>query len=232
MPSPLLNYTEKQLQPLIDIYTVNKAQAKAVRSAVDNDAFTLIQGPPGSGKTKTIVAIVGAILSDSLSDRQTTTRIQIPKSANSNDTSAPVSKKLLVCAPSNAAVDELVMRFKAGVKTLKGVHKEVKIVRLGRSDAINNNVVDVTMDELVKKRLGQTNGDKDAREKTQLIMKEHQAISEQVRSARAKLDSGEAKGKEDREWWSDVRRAWEISLETGQIASISPKGIRCTNPNW
>ena len=43
---------------------------------------------------------------------------------------------------------------------------------------------------------------------------------------------GEAKGKEDREWWSDVRRAWEISLETGQIASISPKGIRCTNPGW
>jgi hypothetical protein len=43
---------------------------------------------------------------------------------------------------------------------------------------------------------------------------------------------GEAKGKEDREWWSDVRRAWEISLESGQIASIPPKGIRCTNPNW
>jgi hypothetical protein len=43
---------------------------------------------------------------------------------------------------------------------------------------------------------------------------------------------GEAKGKEDKEWWSDVRRAWEISLETGEIASISPKGVRCTNPNW
>lgn len=43
---------------------------------------------------------------------------------------------------------------------------------------------------------------------------------------------GEARGKEDKEWWSDVRRAWEISLETGEIASISPKGIRCTNPNW
>lgn len=43
---------------------------------------------------------------------------------------------------------------------------------------------------------------------------------------------GEAKGKDDKEWWSDVRRAWEISLETGQIASISPRGIRCTNPNW
>jgi hypothetical protein len=43
---------------------------------------------------------------------------------------------------------------------------------------------------------------------------------------------GEAKGKEEKEWWSDVRRAWEISLETGEIASIPPKGVRCTNPNW
>jgi hypothetical protein len=43
---------------------------------------------------------------------------------------------------------------------------------------------------------------------------------------------GEAKGSENKEWWSDVRRAWEISLETGEIASIPPKGVRCTNPNW
>ena len=43
---------------------------------------------------------------------------------------------------------------------------------------------------------------------------------------------GEAKGSETKEWWTDVRRAWEISLETGQIASIKPKGIRCTNPGW
>lgn len=43
---------------------------------------------------------------------------------------------------------------------------------------------------------------------------------------------GEAKGSEDKEWWTDVRRAWEISIETGQIASVKPKGIRCTNPGW
>ena len=43
---------------------------------------------------------------------------------------------------------------------------------------------------------------------------------------------GEAKGNENKEWWSDVRRAWEISLETGEIVSIAPKGVRCTNPNW
>jgi hypothetical protein len=43
---------------------------------------------------------------------------------------------------------------------------------------------------------------------------------------------GQAKGSEDKEWWTDVRRAWEISLETGQISSIKAKGVRCTNPAW
>lgn len=42
----------------------------------------------------------------------------------------------------------------------------------------------------------------------------------------------EVKGNEEKEWWTDVRRAWEISLETGQIASVKPKGVRCTNPDF
>lgn len=43
-PSPLLNYSDKHLDLIIANYKVNKAQAKAVKSAIDNDAFTLIQG--------------------------------------------------------------------------------------------------------------------------------------------------------------------------------------------
>ena len=43
-PSPLLDYSEKQLESLVANYSINIAQAKAVKSAVDNDAFTLIQG--------------------------------------------------------------------------------------------------------------------------------------------------------------------------------------------
>ena len=42
--SPLLRYTEKQVESIVSIYRLNSAQAKAVKSAVDNDAFTLIQG--------------------------------------------------------------------------------------------------------------------------------------------------------------------------------------------
>jgi senataxin len=43
-PSPLLTYGDKHTDPLIENYNVNKAQAKAIKSAIDNDAFTLIQG--------------------------------------------------------------------------------------------------------------------------------------------------------------------------------------------
>lgn len=43
-PSHLLQYKDQVLEPFMNNYHLNKAQAKAVKSAVDNDAFTLIQG--------------------------------------------------------------------------------------------------------------------------------------------------------------------------------------------
>jgi senataxin len=43
-PSPLLSYSEKQIAPLVANFRINVAQAKAVKSAMDNDGFTLIQG--------------------------------------------------------------------------------------------------------------------------------------------------------------------------------------------
>ena len=43
-PSPLLTYKDGQIEPLEATYNLNRAQAKAVKSAMDNDAFTLIQG--------------------------------------------------------------------------------------------------------------------------------------------------------------------------------------------
>ena len=43
---------------------------------------------------------------------------------------------------------------------------------------------------------------------------------------------GEAKGPESKEWWTEVRRAWEIALDTGKITSTKTKGVRCTNMSW
>ncbi|PGH11387.1 hypothetical protein AJ79_04888 [Helicocarpus griseus UAMH5409] len=189
-PSPILNYTQESLKPIIDTYKVNPAQAKAVKSAMDNDAFTLIQGPPGSGKTKTIVALVGAILTPAFAEQ----KIARPGTQFKPATRVTTSKKLLVCAPSNAAVDELVMRFKEGVTTSNGQKQNISVIRLGRSDAINSGVLDVTLDELVNAKLSQT-GRKNGNEKDlQTYYTEHKEASAQFHGVRERLDQCRAKG--------------------------------------
>ena len=152
--------------------------------------------PPGSGKTKTIVAIVGALLSGQFEDKGVT--IAKPqnhgvKAQRVEEITAP--KKLLVCAPSNAAVDELVMRFKDGIKTLDGGTRKPAVVRLGRSDAINTNVLDVTLEELVNERLNiskpkqKGNGDD-----IQQMMMAHKGTCEELNVLRASMDALKASG--------------------------------------
>jgi senataxin len=182
-PSALLEYSDSVLSKFMHNYNLNKAQSKAVHSALDNDAFTLIQGPPGSGKTKTIVAIVGALLSDALTRGQ--------------GIGVDSSKKLLVCAPSNAAVDELVMRFKQGVKTVSGKEFKVKVVRIGRGDAVNASVQDVTMEKLLEARLnlktsGQTPGQENQGAELGNLMTQHKEVSEKLKVAREKLDEDDS----------------------------------------
>ncbi|KMP02865.1 DNA-binding protein SMUBP-2 [Coccidioides immitis RMSCC 2394] len=186
-PSPILNYSTESVKHILGTYDLNLAQAKAVKSAMDNDAFTLIQGPPGSGKTKTIVALVGALLTPTLSEH----RIAPPRPGDK--TARTLAKKLLVCAPSNAAVDELVMRFKEGVKTLQGRAQKISVLRLGRSDAINTNVLDVTLDERVNAKLseiGQKNG---SERDLQSLYTEHKDTSNKFNEIRERMDQCRAK---------------------------------------
>ena len=191
-PSPLLDYTQQELDPFIQMYEVNSAQAKAVKSALDNDAFTLIQGPPGSGKTKTICTLVGATMTGTITGK-TSTSGGTSEAVRARTALPPARKKVLVCAPSNAAVDELVMRFKSGVKMMNGTTEHLSVVRLGRSDAINANVKDVTLEELVSARLN-LSAPKDSERDINEIMMEHKAISDEVHAARMRLDECRSQG--------------------------------------
>ena len=191
-PSPLLDYQDHELQNFIDVYDVNQAQAKAVKSAIDNDAFTLIQGPPGTGKTKTICALVGAMMTGYVNKQSSAPRLNTAHAKNPSLQRA--AKKILVCAPSNAAVDELVMRFKQGVKMTNGSEEKLQVVRLGRGEAINSQVRDVTLEELVSARLENSNS-KDQREDVYSYMQKHKGISDQVLSLRLAMDNTRSQGK-------------------------------------
>ncbi len=43
---------------------------------------------------------------------------------------------------------------------------------------------------------------------------------------------GEVSGKDASEWWTNLRKAWEIDIETGKISDVGVKGVKCVNPNW
>lgn len=111
----------RQLQAAAQ-FSLNESQQLAIASALHKDAqISLIQGPPGTGKTTTLLALVYSILNRSsfgatgpapvsLNNSRVT---QASNLLGSMSTSTLVSsnRPILICAPSNAAVDEIVKRF-------------------------------------------------------------------------------------------------------------------------
>jgi superfamily I DNA and/or RNA helicase len=92
----------------------NKSKAAAIERVCSTDrGFTLLQGPPGTGKTHTILGILSAFIN-----------------------SEPLSGKqpyILVCAPSNAAIDEVATRvISEGLIDGNGnLRKDMNVVRIG-----------------------------------------------------------------------------------------------------
>lgn len=149
--------------------------------------------PPGSGKTKTIIAIVGALVTTNFADKGIS--INRPAPVDLRQMQPTRSKKLLICAPSNAAVDELVSRLKQGIKTLNGQSRSLAVVRLGRSDAINANVLDVTLEELVNAKLNLAGPRKGSQsEDIHPIMMAHKATCDELNVLRAAIDTARANG--------------------------------------
>ncbi|TGZ79287.1 hypothetical protein EX30DRAFT_115713 [Ascodesmis nigricans] len=182
--------TQDEISKTCQLYDTNEPQARAIIAATSaGSGFSLIQGPPGTGKTKTVIGIVGAMLTVHGQ------AIQVPGTTQKK--AAPVTRKLLVCAPSNAAVDELVIRFKKGVRTTKGETVIPRIVRIGRSDVINAEVKDVTLEDLIDARMGPAlekgnNQNMDElREKHTKLMEERDVLQKELDDCRAnKQDPG------------------------------------------
>ena len=164
------------------------------------------------------MAIVGALLTGSFGDRGVLiARPQINNGNMQRNGNGAASKKLLVCAPSNAAVDELVMRFKQGIKTADGNSQILSVIRLGRSDAINANVLDVTLEELVNAKLNVASVKKiGVGDEIHKIMMEHKFTSDQLHTLRTVVDGLKASGKpvsaeQDREFEVLKRKKQQLS---------------------
>ena len=125
---------EQLVNQLMPKYALNRPQSQAVVAAVTDrkDPFCLIQGPPGTGKTRVIEAIVRLIFSND--PLVHTRRLMIPVLRE--------AKRIMVCAPSNAAVDEIIRRLTND--------QSLKVVRIGSPDMIDDQVKHLSIDNLVE----------------------------------------------------------------------------------
>jgi senataxin len=103
---------------------------KAVESfvaqyAVSGTGFRLVQGPPGTGKTRTIVGMLSTL-------RHVAVNTLPNHAVSAVEKVEPLH--FLVCAPSNAAVDEIVLRIqKLGLWDSSGTTYHPSVVRVVRA---------------------------------------------------------------------------------------------------
>lgn len=106
-------FSERQLD--IEFRTsLNESQESAVRFALSAEDLAIIHGPPGTGKTTTVVELI----------------IQAIERGN----------KVLACAPSNTAVDNLLERL---------IENGQRVVRIGHPARIAERLRDHSLDGLV-----------------------------------------------------------------------------------
>jgi len=127
------------IKDLTQFKKLNEMQRRIIvgvsRSCLEPDQkICLIQGPPGTGKSSTIVGIILQIISARLSGCQGDDRKQVPR--------------ILVCAPSNAAVDELALKLIDLRESLPD-SKQFNLVRMGLTKHAKTQ--SISYDSLVKR---------------------------------------------------------------------------------
>ncbi|KAJ1026701.1 hypothetical protein NDA16_002299 [Ustilago loliicola] len=144
--APKATLAADEVRKAMQGYQVNEPQARAILGSLATEGFSLIQGPPGTGKTKTICALIGAFVSRR---KGPSTSVQ----AGQAHGQVGATKKILLCAPSNAAIDEVAKRARAGIRLLDGKVIHPKVVRVGRDETINVSVKDISLEYLIEQRL-------------------------------------------------------------------------------
>ena len=94
---------------------LNESQNVAVNTILSSNPISIVHGPPGTGKTTTLVAAIEEL--------------------------AKQNKKILVCAPSNTAVDHLCRKL---------ITKKVETVRIGNESKIDEDILPVYLDQKIR----------------------------------------------------------------------------------
>ena len=109
--TPELRPTARLLTPANRVGELNASQRDALKLVQAAEDLAIVHGPPGTGKTTTLVAAIERIVAD--------------------------ERQVLVCAPSNVAVDLLAERLDA---------RGLDVVRTGHISRVSDDLLDLTLD--------------------------------------------------------------------------------------
>lgn len=103
----------RQVEQHVEYRTdINDSQRQAIKTACRASLISIIHGPPGTGKTTTLVALAETILKN--------------------------EKQILVCAPSNNAVDLLAERL---------ANKGISVLRVGNISRMDDEMLSLTLEQ-------------------------------------------------------------------------------------
>ena len=162
-------------------------QGKGSGAVLGSERKILLYRPPGTGKTSTIVGLVGAFI-----DSRPRIAAQINVGRPTDPAQSPPVAKVLLCAPSNAAVDEVAKRLKEGVRLMDGSLYIPKVVRIGADTAVDVAVKDVFIDELVERATSgnrSNSGSSEAQAKMQTVRAEIDSLRVERDIKQAEMDS-------------------------------------------
>ncbi|XP_041753580.2 probable helicase senataxin isoform X1 [Coregonus clupeaformis] len=153
--APQVSYFQPgpEVIPSLNLPGYNPDQVRAVRtgmSVIRNQQLTpkicLIHGPPGTGKSKTIVGLLQTLFSEGVQSMAPPVNRQ----------AKPRRTRVLLCAPSNAAIDNLMKKiilvFKEKCKNIQGNCGDINLVRLGNDRTISKNLKPFSLDSQVKNK--------------------------------------------------------------------------------
>ncbi|KYO23328.1 putative helicase senataxin [Alligator mississippiensis] len=164
-------YNEDQKKAIETAYAMVKQHPGLPR-------ICLIHGPPGTGKSKTIVGLLFRILNE-----------KSGKENPAQNMNAKIKRnRVLVCAPSNAAVDELmkkiILEFKEKCQNKKnplGNCGDINLVRLGPQKSISIDVLRFSLDSQVSYRMnrGHSGRDQDIHKRKEALDRELDMLARQ-----------------------------------------------------
>jgi len=110
---------------------LNDSQNYAVNHAMSSHPFTIIHGPPGTGKTTTLLAVIKKLQQE--------------------------EKKIIVCSPSNAAIDHIVYQLLSDKLHVCRLGNELKVDEKVKRAFINHQIQESNTFSLIQKLTKQSN---------------------------------------------------------------------------